>query len=141
VAEKTVKRIAIPKIEQKIIETFTTLQIQALLEACHQNSNKAYAERDRTIVALLLDTGIRAGELCTLTLDNLYLDNPHDAYIRVHGKGDKWREVGLGVETLKMLRKYLAHQRKNAGEQAYVFPGHGEGQLTINALDHVFYRL
>ncbi len=54
---------------------------------------------------LLLDTGLRASELCSLTLDDVKLD---DGYILVRqGKGQKWRTVGpLSKRTIRALRTY-----------------------------------
>ena len=46
--------------------------------------------RDYTIMLLLLDTGIRVSELCGLTLEQV-----HEDYITVFGKGRKEREVGI----------------------------------------------
>lgn len=136
VSLRAVERVSIPKSQEKIIEIFSVGQIQALLKVCDEDENKAMGERNKTILMLLLDTGIRASELCGLTLDHLYIANPHDAYVRVLGKGDKWREVGLGVESLKMLRRYLAHQRKGV-EQGCVFVSRLNKQLTVNGLDQL----
>ena len=66
-----------------------------------------------TIVAVLVDTGIRADELCTLTIANTHLD-ARDAYVRVHGKGNKWREIGLGDTARRHLKTYLRHFRAEA---------------------------
>lgn len=137
---QTVDRVSIPKSQQKLIEIFTVAQIQALLKACDEEENKAFGERDRTILMLLLDTGIRAAELCGLTVDGVFMKNPHDVYIRVLGKGDKWREVGVGEEATKMLRRYLAHQRKGV-EQGYVFINRFGKELTVNCLEQIVRRL
>ena len=62
--------------------------------------------RDLAILAVLLDTGIRATELVTLTIGHVHVE-AQDAYIRVFGKGSKWGEVGLGEEARRTVKKYL----------------------------------
>jgi integrase/recombinase XerD len=91
-----VNKIKKPRVTQTVIDTFTSKQIDLLLDACNQEESDHLQMRARAIVALLVDTGIRASELCSLTVGNIRLD-ADDAYIRVHGKGDKWGEVGLAV--------------------------------------------
>ena len=78
------------------------------------------AGRDRTILMLLLDTGIRASELCGLTLDAVDLDR-HDPYIKVLGKGKEEREIGLGVRARQQLHRWLYRDRSDAPDSPAVF--------------------
>ena len=52
--------------------------------------------RDQTIVVLLFHTGLRAGELCTLTRTQIHL-GPRSGTIRVIGKRNKVRDVPLNA--------------------------------------------
>ena len=63
--------------------------------------------RDYVILLLLLDTGIRLSEIGGLRLDDF-----HDSYIKVLGKGRKEREVGLYPEVSKLLWRYIHKFRK-----------------------------
>lgn len=107
----TVKRIKKPKIEQAIIEAFSTEQVEALFKACDKEESEHLALRDKAIVALLLDTGIRENELVTLTIGHVSLDTK-DPHVRVLGKGRKWGEVGFGEQTRRYLQKYLRQFRE-----------------------------
>src|ERR1700694_587759 len=100
-----------PKLQVKIIETFTKDQVKAMLAACEKEFDHNLAVRDRAILYVLYDTGIRASELRGLTLDHVYL-RPDDAYLKVLGKGDKWREVGLGKDARTALHRYLTRYRR-----------------------------
>ena len=84
-----------PKVESHIVRPFTREQIAAMLRACEAEELPWLVERDRTILYTLLDTGIRAEELCGLTLSNTHLTSD-EPYIVVLGKGSKERAVGLG---------------------------------------------
>ena len=67
---------------------------------------------------LLLDTGIRASELCGLTLGNVHFG---ECYMKVRGKGNKERIVPFGLSTKKALMSYLRGYRQKVapeGEQA-----------------------
>lgn len=140
VQEKTPQRMRMPKIIKKIIETYTTDQLSALFTACDNEARLAWAVRDKAILSVLIDTGIRANELCTLTLDNAHLD-PQDAYLTVFGKGGKWREVGLGNAARLALEEYISKYRKAPAEETHVFLSRFTKPFTVNGLDQVIYRL
>ena len=65
--------------------------------------------RNLALVRMLLDTGLRASELCNLRLDDLNLATGE---IRVlSGKGGKDRHVAVGVRTLAALHVYVYRYR------------------------------
>ncbi|HEY4036841.1 MAG TPA: tyrosine-type recombinase/integrase [Ktedonobacteraceae bacterium] len=101
-----IQRIENPKVIEVIIETFSPEQIQSLFKSCEKEESEHLQLRDKAIIAVLLDCGLRATELCTLTIGNISLD-VNDAYVRVLGKGNKWGEVGLGDQARKYVQKYI----------------------------------
>lgn len=136
----TLKAMRVPSLEKKFKPTFTVREVHALYEACKRERTKYLIDRDRSIVTLLLDTGIRASELCSLKIGDVHL-SPEDSYIRVHGKGDKWREVGLGKQARIDLNRYLKAHRKGAAPESLVFLNRMRKPLTRNGLDQILYRL
>ena len=48
-----------------------------------------HAARDRTLLLFLYNTGARAQEAAGLKWNQLHLEG--QSYVRLHGKGDKWR--------------------------------------------------
>ena len=71
------------------MDRFTEKEIEKLLQFTRKTSYRDYA-----IVFLLLDTGLRRGELQALGVDDVNLTT---GLITVkHGKGDKWRQVRIG---------------------------------------------
>ena len=107
-------------------------QTDALFAACR-------TARDRAILAVLLDTGIRAGELTGLTVDQVFF-SPDDAYLLVHGKGRKSREVGLGRRSRMLLHKYI-HRTRAGVTSGPVFVGRTGTALPPEGLDRMLYRL
>ena len=114
--EKQVRRVKLPKVEQKLIQVFSPEQINLLYAACDGAKERWIAARDRAIVAVLLDTGIRANELCDLTRDRCFLDD-NAPYLLINGKGRKQRLVGLGKQSAYRLNLYLSRYRPKCTDE------------------------
>lgn len=82
-----------------LINTFTDLEVINMIKSF---SYLNYLEaRNKTIVALLVDTGIRNAETCSLLTDNI-----KNYFVLIQGKGNKQRQVGLSPELKKIMMKY-----------------------------------
>src|SRR5215469_1647063 len=75
VMEKTVtERFKLPRVEQKFIPTFTPDEIEKLFAACEEDKRlkpqlrKALTARNKAILSVFIDTGIRLSELVGLRL-------------------------------------------------------------------------
>lgn len=95
-------RLKRPKVPEPLIEILSDQEIGAIFEAI--NPKCFLGSRLHVMALLLLDTGIRAAELCSLTIRNVSLD---EQYIKVLGKGNKERIVPFGSTTKKALIRYL----------------------------------
>jgi site-specific recombinase XerD len=139
VSQKMLARVQLPKEEQVVIETFSPEQVEAMLRATEK---QPFAVRDKAIVSVLLDSGVRAGELCGLTLDCVWLDTD-DSYLRVTGKGRKQREVPLGRTARIALRRYITRYRqqpKNKVDQ-HVFLSRTGAPITISGLEQIIEQI
>jgi site-specific recombinase XerD len=147
VKERTVKRIEMPKLIQSEVTLFTDGEIIRLFRACDKMKNP---HRNRAIVHMLLDTGIRAAELSYdgervdeetgLKMECLVLGRGGESFIWVMGKGQKARTVGLGNETTMALRKYLNRERGRS-DSPYVFLARGDEPLSVRMLQQFLDRL
>jgi integrase/recombinase XerD len=126
------KKVVMPRMEAKVLPVLTERQTDAMFDAC-------LTARDRAILAVLLDTGIRAAELTGLTLDRVCFSQD-DAYLIVKGKGRKQREVGLGRRSRMLLHKYI-HRYRRGREVGPVFVSRTGAALTVSGLDQILYRL
>ncbi len=133
-------RVDMPEVDEKVIETFTPAQVKALFAATIHAPTPRLEARDRAILAVLFDTGIRASELCGLTLDCVHL-TPQEAYLKVLGKGRKEREVGLGKEARRDLHTFLYRYRHAPLDVPFVFLSRYGQPLNRNLLDQLFRRL
>lgn len=146
VTEIGIKRIKMPKLPEFVITTFTASHIEQLMCACEKEAFPILQLRDKTILAVLLDTGVRAEEMCTLTMEHVHLD-PNDAYIKVVGKRKKWREIPLGEKSRRLLKQYIRaredkEKKQKIAHEEVVFVGRYQGeQLTPSGLLQLVRRL
>ena len=101
-----------PKIPQELIEPLTDDEIKTLLSAARRRP------RDYAMCALFLDTGLRAFELCGLTVDGVNLEM---GWVKVMGKGAKERMVPFGDRARKILIDYVRDERPHARANDRVF--------------------
>jgi integrase/recombinase XerD len=108
------KRLKLPKPDSKTVDIFTESQLQALFSAIDPKT--AIGARDRAILMLMIDTGLRDAECRGLTIANTDLEQ---MTIRIMGKGRRERVIPFGNRTQKALWSYIAfHRRKHAGSRA-----------------------
>ena len=150
VTRHVVREIPRPKAETRAVEPFSQADVKALLAVCarsaaYRRPGKALCDnerptgtRDRAIILVLLDTGVRASELCGLQLRHVDLKNRH---ILVMGKGSKERQLPISAETAKALWKYVIAARKDARVNEEVFEGYYGRPLTREALLKLLHRL
>jgi integrase/recombinase XerD len=90
------------------------------------------ALRDHAILELLYAGGLRVGEICSLRVEDVRLDQQR---AQVRGKGDKERIVPLGRQACEALERYLQFGRPGllkagAGMQRWMFLSVRGRQLT-----------
>ncbi|WP_322859256.1 tyrosine-type recombinase/integrase [Mycobacterium europaeum] len=107
-------RLTAPKGDMPITPVLCDDELKALIKAC--NGNRLRDRRDEAIVRLLAETGMRAGELIALELDDVDLTRGL-AYIR-RGKGGKGRIVPFGPQTARALDRYIRLRRGHRGAES-----------------------
>lgn len=106
-----------PKTPQAVKPGFDASEITKLLNACASNDDPL-AVRNRAIIMVLFDSGLRANELCSMTMEQL---DPEYRRALVLGKGMKERYVAFGVKTRQALWTYLHVHRPEPKEANAVF--------------------
>lgn len=123
-------RVRKPKPPQTQRQPFTDDELRKLVKASQTNT------RDAAIFALLLDTGMRASELCTLRLDHLIATQN---LVKVLGKGNKERIVPYSPHTDKLLSRWLLKGRSSDGQ--YLFHTERSERFTPRSLHKLVERL
>jgi len=81
-------------------------QIERLLNVI--NTKTTTGLRDRAILETLFSTGLRVAELCSLTRDQIRIDNDTKVLeISIVGKGEHLRTVFISPRAIIWLKKYL----------------------------------
>lgn len=114
-------------------------QAQRELNAAKTEVKKQQALRDWAIVQLLLNTGLRASELCDLQMSQLVLKEQKGQIQVQSGKGTKQRIVPLNMTALKALKEWLKVRPKTT--HPYVFTNSSDEALQSRGLQHRLHEL
>jgi integrase/recombinase XerC len=106
VAASPAAALATPKLERRLPGLVTPSEVDALIESAPED--EPVGVRDRAVIELLYDTGIRVSELCGIDLDAVDLVAGR---VRVMGKGSKERMVPVAPPGVDVLERYLAGPR------------------------------
>lgn len=106
-------------------------EMEALLAAPDLSS--WIGRRDRTILLLLLQTGLRVSELVNLSCGDL-MCGP-GAHVRCEGKGRKQRSTPLRRDTLKTVQAWLRERAGAAADPA--FPTLRGDRMSRDAVEHI----
>jgi integrase/recombinase XerD len=133
-------RVRMPRLEKRVLPPFNPEDIQALLAQCNRKTAKGI--RDRALVLILLDTGLRASEILSLTVGDI---NMRSGLTVVMGKGRKQRTVRVGNRARKAAMRMIAtRSRSGPGDPlwiAYNLDREEKGQLTFYGLRTILRRL
>jgi len=99
--------IKAPKLDSKVVEPLTDVEIRALLKACAGRDLRE--RRDDAILRFMIETGCRAGEVVALGVEDVDLA-AGTAVVR-RGKGGKGRVVPFGPQTAQAIDRYLRLRR------------------------------
>jgi site-specific recombinase XerD len=102
IKESPMNKMKPPKVPEQPPEILDDSDIVAIFRACE--GKDFAARRDTAIIRLLIDSGIRRGELAGLTLESVDLDAQT---ITVLGKGSRLRVVPFGRKAARDLDRYL----------------------------------
>lgn len=120
--------VAVPKIPVKVIEVLTDDEVRAVLATTSGSDWRS--RRDRALIRVLMDTGIRRGEACGLHVDDVDL-TAGVLHVRLT-KGRRERLVPLGVKARLEVRVWLRSRaeviaRRGSTDSGALFTGR-EGQ-------------
>ncbi len=101
--EKVEADARLPKLPQRVIEVLSRQEVKRI-------ENAADSERDKLIVRILADTGLRVGELVKLRHRDL-LERDRSWYLRVQGKGERERLVPMSPALARRLRRCAERAR------------------------------
>ncbi len=129
------KNVKVPRLPQDHLDHFTDDEMQALVNAARRGRQP---NRDVAILLLLLDTGLRASELCGLDVGDA---DQQTSSLMVLGKGNKTRKVYICRPVRLALWNYLQRDRGEVAAGDPLFLARGGDRMTRNGLFQMVDRL
>jgi integrase/recombinase XerC/integrase/recombinase XerD len=132
------RNLKLPKVAKKLITTLSDEEIHSILSVL-KPINDTIA-RNQTIFMVLIDTGLRLGELINLKMEDTHL---HEGFLKVMGKGNKERIVPIGISAQRAIKRYLFRYRPKPTYQGFdnVFLSIHGIPLSGNSVKLMFARL
>ncbi|MHB9023973.1 MAG: tyrosine-type recombinase/integrase [Armatimonadota bacterium] len=119
-SENPMEKVQSVKLCKKVMETFSSEHLEAMLKATGQDFAGA---RMRALLLVLADCGLRVSELCGLKLEDIAWDTQS---LFVLGKGNKERLVPFGKVTRQALQEYLTRRGDIDGTDAVFVTCYGD---------------
>lgn len=120
--------------EKRAIDYLSRVEMEAVVEG--PDLTTWYGRRDRALLSLALQTGLRVSELTGLSCGDVILGA--GAHVRCIGKGRKERATPIRKDTAKVLRDWLAERGGTATD--LVFVSNRNQRLSRDAVEQIVRR-
>ena len=138
--------VDIPKRGKSLPKALDTADVGALLDSKRDDSPAGL--RDKAIVECLYASGIRAGELIGLDLEDVFRTGTDEGALRIrHAKGGQERYALIGSHALRALETYIKDGREmlltaaGSATTDALFLNRFGGRLSDRAIRRLFDRL
>jgi integrase/recombinase XerD len=153
VSKTLTENFELPKYEERVIPALTDEDVEKLFAVCEEGPKnnprlrKALTARNRAIVSVFFDAGIRRSELVGLRLGDV---SRQERLLYVKRKGRRWQEVPISYEGFKPLHEYITKHRSYLASRGVgtgsrkddpVFLTRRGSPIQIYSIDELFKRL
>jgi site-specific recombinase XerD len=114
VPQSPLAKVKVAKAKPRVMQPYSAEQIKKMLRVCdydYQHGAKFVGSRNRALILMFLDSGLRLSELANIKLQDIDVDNGR---IKVTGKGNKERVVRIGKTAQKALWRYLRYRGEDS---------------------------
>jgi site-specific recombinase XerD len=101
IKDNPIVKVDPPKVKRTILPSLTPRQVEYLIKSADNL-------RDKCIISLFADSGMRLSELAGVTVKDIDLD---DYTVTIWGKGDKQRKAPFTYRTAKLLKRLIAKRK------------------------------
>jgi site-specific recombinase XerD len=139
--ESPMSRMKPPKIDEEPPDILRDDELTRLLSTC--SGSDFESRRDTALFRIFIDTGARRAEIAGLRISSDEDKNDIDlnrGFLRVHGKGGRWRHLPIGAKTIKAIDRYLRLRAHHpAVREDWLWLGH-KGRLADSGVAQMFRR-
>lgn len=127
-AYNAVSQTQTPKVPRTAFPYFSAEEIRILLSIPETEGKSG--SRDVTLLALPYDSGARAQEVCDIRIGDITFAKT--STVRIHGKGNKTRELPISSGVVKLIKRYLAERGKTLKDNRdeHLFPSQRSDRIT-----------
>ena len=107
-------KVKVAKVKPRVVQPYSAEQIKRMLGVCdydYQHGARFLGSRNRSLILILVDSGLRLSELANLKLQDIDVEN---GWVKVMGKGNKERVVRIGKTSQKALWRYLVYRGESS---------------------------
>ncbi len=131
-----INRLNLIKANKEVILPLSDNEVRQLLKL-YDNSTFLSC-RNKTIIMLMIDCGLRLGEVVNLMLNDIDFVNH---YLVVNGKGSKQRVVPFGSSLSEQLVTYFSYRNSISSASNSVFLTQKNTAITHNTIKMLFARI
>lgn len=131
-----INRLNLMKANKEVILPLSDIEVKQLLML--YNNSSFLSCRNKSIIMLMLDCGLRLGEVVNLQLNDIDSVNH---YIVVNGKGSKQRVVPFGLALSEQLVIYFSYRNSISSASNSVFLTQKNTAITHNTIKMLFARI
>ena len=129
------KGVKFPKSDKRIVKPLSSSEVVKIHKHICKSS---YPLRNLCIFYLMLDCGLRRGEVIRLDLDDIDLE--HQFISIVNSKGSKSRVIPMSYRVHLLLTNYIKETPKSRSA-ALILDKNNERRISKSAINCIFYRL
>jgi site-specific recombinase XerD len=118
--ENPLAKIKMPNPKLNVIQPYNKQEIENLLAVCEtdfRNNAKFIGSRNKAIILILFDSGLRVSELANIKLEDIDTER---GWIKVKGKGAKERVVRVGATAQKALWRYMIFRKQTSYDSLWL---------------------
>lgn len=127
-------KLKVPRAFKKVVYIYTDDEIKLIFDSISVES-EWLTVRNCAMVALMLDSGLRQEEVCTLQSADISWQR---CTLKVNGKGNKERVVPFGRLSKQFMERY---RQLCPYSEDYFFVGRRGDEVTTDSVKHFIYRL
>lgn len=129
-----IRKVKAPSVSMEPIVGISLEEFEVLYDAC--DNRTFFGERDKALLSILIDTGVRAGELTQMNIEDV---NFSDSSILIRkSKVRKPRSVFMGKKARRQVRRYLNYVEDDMGP---LFISKQGDRLTYSGTREIIRRL
>lgn len=127
-------KLKVPRAYKKVVHIYTDDEIKTIFDMITTESEWLTA-RNRAMVALMLDSGLRQEEVCTIETASISWQR---GTLKVTGKGNKERVVPVGRLSMHFMKMYRQLCPYTAD---YFFIGRRGETVSCDSVKHFMYKI